>query len=214
MLVASIFSFSHNVFYLFYFYLSRDNFLYLINIKYATYSFLQRNKSTILHFISRLFQFHHCSQCTHHAFFKFLLSAKCTIFFPSHWLLSHVKMTETKVSSKIGMNLLKMTIINPERKFGPAEDQTRYPMDPVLNSKTTVLLNPFPNKPWLLRVCSKSLENTVGKGEIACNEQFLLFPHNFLFIWMDFLPFSSNLKLLAAYSFNLEESKICRLGKG
>ena len=26
---------------------------------------------------------------------------------------------------------------------------------------------------------NKPFENTVGKGEIACNEQFLLFPHVF-----------------------------------
>ena len=42
-------------------------------------------------------------------------------------------------------------------------------------------LNPFPNKPWFLCVCSASLlktlwENTVGKAEIALNEQFLLLP--------------------------------------
>ena len=31
-------------------------------------------------------------------------------------------------------------------------------------------INRFPNKPWFLSVCSTSLfENTVGKGEIACN---------------------------------------------
>ena len=30
----------------------------------------------------------------------------------------------------------------------------------------------------------------------------------------NFLPFSSNLKLLSANSFSLEESKICCLGKG
>ena len=30
-------------------------------------------------------------------------------------------------------------------------------------------LNPFPDKPWFLRVCSMSLENKVGKGEIAQN---------------------------------------------
>ena len=30
----------------------------------------------------------------------------------------------------------------------------------------------------------------------------------------NFLPFSSNLKLSSANSFSLEESKICRLGKG
>ena len=32
----------------------------------------------------------------------------------------------------------------------------------------------------------KSLENTVGKGEIARNEQFLLFPHCFLTYWKTF----------------------------
>ena len=41
-------------------------------------------------------------------------------------------------------------------------------------------INPFPNKPWFSCVCSKSLENTMGKGEIACNEQFLLSPKCFL----------------------------------
>ena len=58
-------------------------------------------------------------------------------------------------------------------------------------------LNPFPNKPWFLRVCSKSL-----------------FPTVFSMLLENFLPFSSNLKLLSAISFILEESKICRLGKG
>ena len=47
-------------------------------------------------------------------------------------------------------------------------------------------LNPFPNKPGFLRVCSTSLLKTLwekekflvqhlGKGEIACNDQFLPF---------------------------------------
>ena len=41
-------------------------------------------------------------------------------------------------------------------------------------------LDRFPEKPWFLRICStKSFENTVGKGEIARNEQFLLFPQCF-----------------------------------
>ena len=44
-------------------------------------------------------------------------------------------------------------------------------------------LNPFPNKPWFSCVCSISLENTGGKGEIARNEQFLLFPQWFLTVW-------------------------------
>ena len=70
-------------------------------------------------------------------------------------------------------------------------------------------VNPFPNKLKFLRVCSTSLlktlwekisENTVGKGEIARNEQFLLFPQCFLPFLENFLPFSSNLKLVSANS--------------
>ena len=59
----------------------------------------------------------------------------------------------------------------------------------------------------------KSFENTVGKGDIARNEQFLIFPL-FSTLLENFLPFSSNLKLSSANSFNLGGSKICRLGKG
>ena len=54
----------------------------------------------------------------------------------------------------------------------------------------------------------------MGKGEIARNEQFLLFPKLFSTRVKNFLPFSSNLKLSSANSFSLEESKFCRVGKG
>ena len=75
-------------------------------------------------------------------------------------------------------------------------------------------INSFPNKPWFLHVCcTKSFENTVGKGEIARNEQFLFFPQCFLPFFENFMPFSSNMKLTSANSFSLEESKICRLIK-
>ena len=59
----------------------------------------------------------------------------------------------------------------------------------------------------------KSFENTVGKGDIAHNEQFLLFPQ-FSFHLESFLPFSSNLKLSSANSFILERSQNCHMGKG
>ena len=59
----------------------------------------------------------------------------------------------------------------------------------------------------------KSLKTTVGKGEIARNEQFLFFPV-FSTHLENFLPFSSYLNLSPANSFNLEESKISCLGKG
>ena len=54
---------------------------------------------------------------------------------------------------------------------------------------------------------NKPLENTVEKGEIARNEQFLLF-QVFSTRLDSFLPFSSNLKLSSANSFSLEEAKI------
>ena len=48
----------------------------------------------------------------------------------------------------------------------------------------------FPNQ-VLVFMClqDKSFENTVGKGEIARNEQFLLFPHCFLPICQTFCHF-------------------------
>ena len=63
-------------------------------------------------------------------------------------------------------------------------------------------------------VVQHSFENTVRKGEIACYEQFPLFPQRFLAIWRNFCHFLSNLKFSSEYSFSLEESKIGRLEKG
>ena len=69
-------------------------------------------------------------------------------------------------------------------------------------------INSFPNKPWFFMFLQcKSFENTAGKGEIAHNEQFLLFPQCFL-------PIYRSLKLLSANCLSLEESKICHFGKG
>ena len=56
-----------------------------------------------------------------------------------------------------------------------------------------------------------SFENTVGKGEIAHDEQFLFF-HSVFYPFKKLL-FSSNLKLLTTNSSNLEKSKSCHLGK-
>ena len=71
-------------------------------------------------------------------------------------------------------------------------------------------LKPFP-KQALVFTClpKKSFENTVEKGKLARNEQFLLFPV-FSTHLENFQPFSSCLKLSTANYFILEESKICR----
>ena len=67
----------------------------------------------------------------------------------------------------------------------------------------------FPNKAWFLPcLLYKCFENTVGKGEITRNEQLLLFPQFFLLVLENFMPFSSDLKLLASNSLSLESLKL------
>ena len=81
------------------------------------------------------------------------------------------------------------------------------------NAYKPELTFPFP-KQALVFMCLqyKSFENTVGKGEIARNKQFLLFPQCFVPI-LKTICISLNLKLSSANSFSLEESKTCCLGK-
>ena len=54
---------------------------------------------------------------------------------------------------------------------------------------------------------NKPFENTVGKGEIALKEQFLLFPQCFLPVWITFFHFRQILNCRLQNSFSLEESK-------
>ena len=53
----------------------------------------------------------------------------------------------------------------------------------------------------------QAFENTVGKGEIARKEQFLLFPTVFPTLSENSLPFSSNLKLSSANAFSPKSLK-------
>ena len=76
----------------------------------------------------------------------------------------------------------------------------------------SILLNPDPNKPFFFTCLQyKSFENKVKKGEIACNEQYLLFPQSFLSFWTELSVIFFNSKLSSAISLCLDESKICRL---
>ena len=60
----------------------------------------------------------------------------------------------------------------------------------------------------------KYFENIVGKGEIARNEQFLLFLQCFPPFCQNCPQFSSDLKLSSVNSFDMEVSKFCHFGKG
>ena len=76
------------------------------------------------------------------------------------------------------------------------------------------VINPSPHNSYFFMCLQyQSFENTVGKGEIARNEQFLLSPQVFSTCLDNFLPFSSISKWLSAKSSNLEECKIYCFGK-
>ena len=74
--------------------------------------------------------------------------------------------------------------------------------------------NSFPNKPWFLCVCSTSLLKTLWEKEKLLVKSNLSSSTVFSTLLENFSPFASNLKLSSESSFSLEESKICRLGKG
>ena len=61
----------------------------------------------------------------------------------------------------------------------------------ILSSHRQISAVEYLNKGMLCSSCVqyKSFENTVRKGEIACHEQFLLFPQCFLPIWRTFCHF-------------------------
>ena len=75
-------------------------------------------------------------------------------------------------------------------------------------------VNPFPNKPWFLHVCSTNHFKHCGKKRNCLLRAISLLLAMFSTSLENLLPFLTNLKLSSANSFSLEESKICRLGKG
>ena len=59
-----------------------------------------------------------------------------------------------------------------------------------------------------------TFENNVGKGEIARNEQFLLFPQCFLLNQVTASPFVHILDIISLFAAELEEPKTGLSGKG
>ena len=85
-----------------------------------------------------------------HAFLEFFLPVLCTIFFPSHWLLSNITIVETTDSSERGMDPVSMTIIHPRKENMPSQGSNQRP--PVLKSAM------LPTKLWglatVVRYCT------------------------------------------------------------
>ena len=59
-----------------------------------------------------------------------------------------------------------------------------------------------------------AFENIAGKGEIARNEQFLLFPHGFLVNQIIVSPFVHIFDIISLFAAELEKPKIGISGKG
>ena len=59
-----------------------------------------------------------------------------------------------------------------------------------------------------------AFENTVGKGEIACNKQFLLFPQCFLLNQKIVSPFVHIFDIISLFAPEFEKHKIDISGKG
>ena len=84
----------------------------------------------------------------------------------------------------------------------------------TLFSFVSFRFNPFLNKPWFVRVCSISLLKRLWEKEK------LLVTDNFYFFHSVFYPSGElptnfiEFEMVVCKLFELEESKICRLGKG
>ena len=69
---------------------------------------------------SIVFRLHHGDQCTYPCFHGFHLTSSphnSTIFFPSHWLLSHITIVETTDSGEKGMNPVAMIILSLRKRI-------------------------------------------------------------------------------------------------
>ena len=123
--------------------------------------------------------------------------------FQSHWLLSSNAFAEVR-----GENM-------PERKIASNGDQTHNHQVMSLTLTTEPPWQGFPKQVLVFtRLQFKSFENTVGKGEIASNKQFILFPQRFLPVWVTFCQFheiwNCRLQTLSVW----KSLKLCCLVKG
>ena len=78
---------------------------------------------------------------------------------------------------------------------------------------TLLFFNPFPNKPWFLRICSTGLWKTLWEKEKLLVTSNFSFSHSVLYLLGVLTAISQNVKLSSANSLSLEESKTCCLGK-
>ena len=74
--------------------------------------------------------------------------------------------------------------------------------------------NPLHHRYYFDASTKTAFENIVGKGEIACNEQFLLFQQCFLLNHIIISPFVHIFDVISLFAAEFEEPKIDISGKG
>ena len=114
---------------------------------------------------------------------------------------------------KIDFNFPVAKILSPANAF-KLDQSKNLSFGKGLTLLPTVKFNPFQNKPWFLHVCITSLLKTLWEKEKLLVTSNFSFSRSVFTRLEKFLPFSSNLKFSSSKSLNLEESKICHLGKG
>ena len=118
---------------------------------------------------------HHYSYITAtapiHAFLGFFLPVLSTTFFPCNCLLFNITIGKTMDGPERGMNPVAISVIDPYKEHSASWGSNQWP---VLKSCSLLTVS-YKNPAVTLR--KRPFHNTVGKGEIGCNNY--IFIHNF-----------------------------------
>ena len=75
-------------------------------------------------------------------------------------------------------------------------------------------INPFPNKPWFLRVCSTSLLKTLREKEKLLVTSNFSFSHNVFYPFVELSAIFINFEILVCKPFQFGRIKVLLFGKG
>ena len=92
--------------------------------------------------------------------------------------------------------------------------QTRWQPGTFFHGLCVYILNPFPNKPWFLRVCSSRLLKTLWEKEKLLGTNNFSFSHSVWYLFEELSAIFIRLKLLSANSLSFGKVLNLLFGKG
>ena len=113
-----------------------------------------------------------------------------------------------------------MFIVSPANAFNLDKSKSLSFGKELINPYSTVhcfAVTDYPFTPYILVLMhqqQRALENIVEKGEIACYEQFLLFPQCFLLNQIIASHFANIFDIISLFTAEMEKPKIGISGKG